>query len=284
VTALQTRPRLLTGADARPIAHLVAREPILNCVVHTKLNAAPELELRRLGGHLWGVDDPGTSGLQAAVYDGGNLIPIGSDLSALADIAAAIAMNRRNCSSIVGSCDAVGTMWPILSANWGRARVVRAHQPLLVTHLAAPLAPDTSVRQVRISELDAFLPAAIAMFTEELETSPLGHDAGASYRARISDLIVSGRSFARFDRGGNVEFKAEIGVLSSHTAQIQGVWVRPDLRGHGLGTAAMAQVLRLALQWAPSVSLYVNEFNTAARAMYRRLGFSQAHVLSTVLF
>ncbi|MCW2493476.1 MAG: family N-acetyltransferase, partial [Frankiales bacterium] len=35
---------------------------------------------------------------------------------------------------------------------------------------------------------------------------------------------------------------------------------------------------------APTVSLYVNDFNTPARRMYDRLGMRQAGVLSTVLF
>jgi uncharacterized protein len=79
-------------------------------------------------------------------------------------------------------------------------------------------------------------------------------------------------------------FKAEIGALSPATAQIQGVWVRPDLRGRGFGTAGMAAVLRLGLQLAPTVSLYVNDYNTAARRLYQRLGLAQVATLRTVLF
>ena len=48
-----------------------------------------------------------------------------------------------------------------------------------------------------------------------------------------------------------VAFKAEIGVMSRATSQIQGVWVRPDLRGRGLGTSAMATVIDYALRLTP---------------------------------
>jgi hypothetical protein len=62
------------------------------------------------------------------------------------------------------------------------------------------------------------------------------------------------------------------------------VWVRPDLRGLGIGTAALAAVLRHAFRIAPTVSLYVNDFNAAARRVYSRLGMRQAGTLATVLF
>jgi hypothetical protein len=161
---------------------------------------------------------------------------------------------------------------------------VRPSQPLLCTDRPAAIGPDPAVRRVRPDELARFLPAATAMFTEELDISPAGHDGGRSYRNRVAELLTAGRAFARFDDRGSVMFKAEIGALSPATAQIQGVWVRPDLRGRGLGTAAMAAVLRFGLKLAPTVSLYVNDYNTAARRMYQRLGLDQVATLQTVLF
>ena len=69
-----------------------------------------------------------------------------------------------------------------------------------------------------------------------------------------------------------------------HTAQVQGVWVAPEWRGRGLGTMAMSAVVRDALRRvAPSVSLYVNDYNTPARRAYARCGFSRAGTFATVL-
>jgi predicted GNAT family acetyltransferase len=143
---------------------------------------------------------------------------------------------------------------------------------------------DPTVRVVRPAELGRFLPAAAAMFTEELGVSPIGADGGTTYRGRLAELIGAGRAFARFDDSGDVEFKAEIGAVGADSAQIQGVWVRPELRGRGIGTAGMAAVLRHAMRLAPSASLYVNDFNGSARRMYARLGMRQTHTFSTVLF
>ncbi len=283
MTAVQARPRVLMAADEQAVRSLVQRNRVLNCVLDARLQHAPGLSPQRLGGYLWGVGEPET-GLRAAALHGGNLIPVGEDLEALELIAGQLARTGRGCSSIVGATAAVEAMWPVLARRWGPARAVRARQPLLCTESGPAVEPDGLVRRVRPAELLRFMPAAVAMFTEELGISPIGPDDGRGYRARVAELIGAGRAFARFDARGRVEFKAEIGVLGPATAQLQGVWVRPDLRRRGIGTAAVAAVLRFALELAPSASLYVNDYNIPARRMYDRLGMRQLGTLSTVLF
>jgi predicted GNAT family acetyltransferase len=283
VTALRTRPRVLTASDAAALDQLIQWDPVLNCVLDSRLRYAPDLDSRRFGGFVWGIDDADGS-LRAAVFHGGNLIPVGDDREALGQIAEQLSRSGRGCSSIVGAQAAVRAVWPALSRAWGPGRTVRESQPLLMTTEPAAVPADPEVREVRPADLRAFLPGAIAMFTEELGISPLGRDSGASYRARVAEVIAARRAFARFDVDGGMEFKAEIGSLGSATAQVQGVWVRPDLRGRGVGTAAMAAVLEHALRRSDSVSLYVNDFNAPARRMYRRLGMRRVNTLSTILF
>ena len=161
---------------------------------------------------------------------------------------------------------------------------MRPRQPLLVAD-GPPLVPvDPGVRPVLRSELDLLLPACVAMFTEEVGVSPLAGDGGALYRARVEELVGQGRAYARIERG-QVLFKAEVGAASGAACQVQGVWVAPHLRGHGLGACGTAAVVELArARVAPLVSLYVNDFNTAARRAYEKVGFRAAGVLASVLF
>ena len=98
--------------------------------------------------------------------------------------------------------------------------------------------------------------------------------------------MLAGRAFARIE-DGRVLFKAELGAVSARVAQIQGVWVDPEYRGRGLGTLGTAAVVAEALRTvAPTVSLYVNDFNVPARRAYERVGlrnvgtFCQRPVLS----
>ena len=148
----------------------------------------------------------------------------------------------------------------------------------------ADVAPDPLVRRIRKDEMDVIMPACVAMFTEEVGVSPLAGDGGLLYQARVAELVGAGRSFARIE-DGEVVFKAEIGAATPQACQIQGVWVAPEYRGRGLSETGMAAVLRYALRdVAPVVSLYVNDFNTAARAAYRRVGFQEVGAFMSVLF
>jgi len=61
--------------------------------------------------------------------------------------------------------------------------------------------------------------------------------------------------------------------------------VPPQLRGRGLAGRGMAAVVAFARHTlAPVVSLYVNDFNTPARAAYRRVGFAEVGTFMSVLF
>jgi uncharacterized protein len=63
------------------------------------------------------------------------------------------------------------------------------------------------------------------------------------------------------------------------------VWVHPDRRGGGLGTAGTAAVVdRLVRGMGRTASLYVNSYNAPARAAYQRIGFAQVGRYATVLF
>jgi uncharacterized protein len=63
------------------------------------------------------------------------------------------------------------------------------------------------------------------------------------------------------------------------------VYVVPDRRGEGIGTAGIAAVVELALRnIAPVVALYVNEHNTVARRAYERAGFRQTATFTTIMF
>ena len=91
-------------------------------------------------------------------------------------------------------------MWAELEPHWGPARDVRPDQPLMAIETAPLVEPDPLVRPVAMEELDILLPACVAMFTEEVGVSPVTADGGASYRARVAELIAR-RAFVRPHRG-----------------------------------------------------------------------------------
>jgi predicted GNAT family acetyltransferase len=272
--------RLLTGSDLPALRPLLDRDPVANCFVTSRVEAAG-LDPWRLGAELWGY---GGSRLEAACFAGANLVPVGDAPAALAAFADRARRQGRRCSSIVGPAGAVAALWDRLAPHWGPAREVRASQPLLSIRRPSAVCADPRVRRVGLAELDLLMPACVAMFTEEVGSSPLGNDNGAAYRARVRDLVLGGRAFARIE-AGQVLFKAELGAVSVRACQVQGVWVHPAHRGRGLGTAGTAAVVAEALRTvAPVVSLYVNDFNLPARRAYQRVGFENVGTFSSVLF
>jgi predicted GNAT family acetyltransferase len=173
-------------------------------------------------------------------------------------------------------------MWRRLEHTWGPARDVRERQPLMALASVPSCRVDASVRRVRIDQLDAYLVAAIDMFIGEVGVDPRLGDGGRGYRRRVAGLIAAGRAWARFEHG-DVIFKAEVGSQSPAVGQIQGVWVHPEHRGRGLGTAGTAALAAAVVGSGRIASLYVNNFNTVARAAYGRVGFAQVGTFATVL-
>jgi predicted GNAT family acetyltransferase len=162
---------------------------------------------------------------------------------------------------------------------------MRWRQPHLVIASTPRIAPDPLVRRTVKADFDRLYPACVAMYEEEVGVSPEVHGGGDLYRARVLQLISKGWSFARFDHDGRLLFKAEVSCVSPYAAQIQGVYVVPDRRGEGLATAGMAAVVRAVQRdIAPTASLYVNEWNTSARAAYQRVGFTETARFSTIMF
>jgi predicted GNAT family acetyltransferase len=233
----------------------------------------------RLGGELWAVG----SRLDGLCFAGANLVPLRGERSSLRAFADRARRLGRGCSSLVGRAELVLPLWDDLAGDWAPAREVRADQPLMVRAGPPAIAPDPFVRVVRPAELDRYLPAAIAMFTEEVGVDPRLGDGGVGYRSRVAELVAAGRAFARFE-DDEVVFKAEIGAMSSQVGQIQGVWVHPSCRGRGLGTAGTAAVADRLAGMGRIASLYVNGFNHVARAAYTRVGFTQVGSFATVLF
>lgn len=273
--------RVLTDKDRDEALALCDRDPVANVFVGARIRSSG-LDPMRLGAQLWGYHEAGS--LASMCYVGANMVPVEAVPAAIDAFAEQARSQGRRCSSIAGPAQAVGALWARLAPFWDSPREVRSRQPLMAIAGDPLVAPDEAVRRVRKDEVAILLPASIAMFTEEVGISPIGFDGGAAYRARVNELVAAGRSFARID-GGKVVFKAEIGSVTPHACQVQGVWVPPELRGRGHAASGMAAVVAIARRTlAPVVSLYVNDFNAPARASYRRVGFTEVGMFMSVLF
>lgn len=269
------RVQALSRYDIGPALALTGQRPYAHCLLTSLLERAAISE-------LVGVFDGDE--LRAVSSVSGNCVPTDLDAESARALADHLADTGRRVASIVGRQPDVMLLWDALAGRWGSPRDVRLAQPLMVCTGDPLITPDPLVRRSHAADFDRVLPACVEMFTAEVGVSPLAGGMEAAYRRRVAGTIEAGKSFIRTD-GLGVVFKAEVGAVSHAAAQIQGVWVRPDQRGLGLAAPAMAAVVGfLQRSFAPAVELYVNDFNTAARRTYERVGFEQVDTFRTVFF
>jgi predicted GNAT family acetyltransferase len=269
--------RVSVARNAAAVQRVLDHDPVGSCMVAARV-AEHGIEPSAIGGELWtrgGADE-------SLCYAGPNLIPLRGKTTDLAAFADKAMSTSRRCSSLVGRAELVLPMWQRLEPVWGPARDVRDRQPLMALRSMPQCGIDPGVRQVRLDEIDAYLVAAIDMFIGEVGVDPRIGDGGRGYRRRVANLISAGRAWARFEHG-QVVFKAEVGSQSPVVGQIQGVWVHPERRGQGLGTAGTATLAAVIVGTGRIASLYVNDFNTVARAAYARVGFAEVGTFATVL-
>lgn len=281
------RARALGTRDATLVRTLLSVDPVGNLFVSSRVDAGvlwPGAPATLYG---WPGEAP-----RHLLHAGSNLVPVFAPCD-LAERDAAIAAfvdavgPHRWCQSIVGDSEVALTLHRVLARrnrSYAGHREIRPRQPLMVTRQVTPQAAEAPVRRITMAEFTSYLAAAVAMYTEEVGVDPTAGGGRAGYRAHCQSMVESGRAWGIVDDAGNVVFKADVGISCGGIAQVQGVWLDPRLRGHGLAVPAMAETTRRILDEHEVVSLYVNDFNTRAVRTYLRTGFTVAGQFATVLY
>ena len=275
--------RPLGRSDQADFLGLTGRAPVVNVFAEYRARMTM-LEPRWLGGQVWGLHED--QRLVAGCHLGANLVPVGCDEETVLAFARVALSRTRETATIVGPHAAVAALWQEVGHRWGSPpREVRWQQPHLEIDTPPLVEPDPAVRRARPDDVERLYPACVAMYTEEVGVSPEAGGGREHYLARVRQLVAKGWSFARFDEDGEVVFKAEVACATPYAAQVQGVWVRPDHRGRDLAKHGMAAVVtEVQRDIAPVVSLYVNEWNEAARGAYERVGLRETARFSTIMF
>jgi uncharacterized protein len=273
--------RNVTQRELPEALALARREPEINGFVISRIQLGL-VDHWRLGGALWGyfIGDH----LSSMLFVGANIVPVNTDFPARQAFASELMRTGRRSSSILGNQNEVLDLWEQISLYWGKARAIREAQPFLSMNIDPLGAIDSRVRTVLAREIDLLFPACVDMFTQEVGISPIANGGEIQYKRRVAQGIDLGMTFAVIEND-EVHFKAEIGFATDSVAQLQGVWVNPKLRGSGIAVPALSAVIAaVRAKFAPTVTLYVNDFNTPARKTYERVGFQQLSLFSTVLF
>lgn len=251
-----------------------------------------------LGGSATPVHEPGER-LVAIFWLGANCVPLVLPEQYHGQVAHYIWRHNRKIASIFGYREAVLGLWSHLAGRMPTPFDVRENQPLLELPLAIDLTdlaqqslerPNLAVppilepvRWARTDDRASLLRASIAMFTEEVGYDPMTRDP-SGYARRIDELTRTGRTVVGVNAENVVIFKTDIGLAHGSVCQLQGVWLHPAYRGQKLAPVLLAQGMQLIRQRFPHLSLYVNDYNSAARALYQSTCWHQTGTFATVLF
>lgn len=270
--------RTLQLQDSWRVMEFLEQSPVENLFLTSKV-ARFGLDRKRLGRiHAYLRDGV----ITALCLDGGTVFVTGNDPDALPHFVRQLGGFRRATSIVGPTFPALGLFVGLAERwrdQWGSISNVRRKQPLML--LDRPCAADGDERVMRLGRdsFESYLEASVLMYTDEIGSSPFKY--GPGYETFVLSRLDEGAAYGIVE-DGEVIFKADLGPSHGGQVQLQGVWIQPELRGRGLAVPALAQMLRMVQKEFPLVSLYVNDFNTAALRTYERLGFETVGSLSTV--
>jgi hypothetical protein len=269
--------RLLSDDDFKGALEFLQRDPLINVYLISRL-----LEERTLAGsQIAVVRYNGAIVLVASLAT--NIVLAGDpsidkDItdSAIALIADRIIVRMLPVRAIISPAQLVESLWNGLRLRVDAPTVVRMNQPVYALRKRFDYPDLTEARYSTTRDLDALVPACAAMHKEEVGIDPLERDA-AGYRERIRELIEKRRSVVRVINGVIVS-KCEYSAITPDAVQLMGVWTHPQFRRHGFSRALLKEVCGHLFRKGKTVTLFVNDFNKPAIALYEDLGFQRIGV------
>jgi RimJ/RimL family protein N-acetyltransferase len=266
----------LSRATREPALRYLARSPYLNVfLTHVLVHDPAPPAQRNIAVAL-------DRGAVAGVAYLGRQIALSAE-PAVIDAFAEYARTRRGERMIVGEREIVSAYWNAVRAWHALPRLVRDRQLVMLLDRAhlRPYERRAAVRQATLADWSEVADGSAEMVRQELEYDP--RRGSPEFVAGIRQMIERKLWWVGCV-DGRLCFFCNVGPWSNRTMQLQGIWTPPAMRGRGLATASLAAICDRLLDVSPTLSLYVNDFNTDAIALYRRVGFEHVGDFQTLLF
>ena len=178
--------------------------------------------------------------------------------------------------AIISPAPLVEALWAHLKSRLDPPTVVRMNQPIYAIRRRFDFPDLDQARYATTRDLDQLVPACAAMHKEEVGIDPLERDP-IGYRERIRELVERERSIVLVVNGTIVS-KCEFSAVTNDVVQLMGVWTHPNFRRRGHSHETLREVCGHVFRKGKGVTLFVNDFNLPAMALYEGLGFQRIGV------
>ncbi len=224
----------------------------------------------------------GNGAVTGVGYFGRQVVLAAEDDETIAALSA-VGKSFRGERMIVGPRATIARYWKMIRDGHAPPRVVRERQfvMMLDRSMLRPYQRAVVARRARIDEWTIVADNSALMIGQELEYDP--RRSSPEFTSNVGAMIDRGLWWVG-ESYGRLCFFCNVGPWSPQTAQLQGIWTPEDMRGKGLATEALSAVSDRLLAMSPTLSLYVNDFNTRAIALYERVGFQTVSEFQTLLF
>ncbi|HYK01356.1 MAG TPA: GNAT family N-acetyltransferase [Thermoanaerobaculia bacterium] len=266
--------RLLSDDDFKGALEFLQRDPLINVYLVSRLLeertlAASQIAVIRYNGAIVLVVSLATN----IVLAGDPSISDEITETAIALVADRILTRMLPVRAIISPAHLVESLWTMLRLRLDPPTVVRMNQPIYALPKTLEFPDLTRARYSTARDLEQLVPACAAMHKEEVGIDPMERDA-IGYRERIRELIEKKRSVI-LTENGVIAAKCEYSAVTPDNVQLMGVWTHPKYRRRGLSRELLSEVCGHLSRKGKTVTLFVNDFNTPAVALYESLGFQR---------
>lgn len=264
--------RLLSDDDLRSALEFLERDPLINVYLTSRLLeeqalAAAQIAIVRYNGAIVLAASLATNIVLAADPS----IPAEITRTAVSLVADRILARALPVRAIISPAELVEALWNDIGPHLDPPTVVRMNQPVYAIGRRFDYPDLSAARYATLRDLDALVPACAAMHKEEVGIDPLERDA-QGYRERVRELILKRRSVILV-RQGRIASKCEYSAVTPGAVQLMGVWTNPRDRKQGMARLMLREVCGHLFRTGRTVTLFVNDFNRPAIALYESLGF-----------
>jgi uncharacterized protein len=185
---------------------------------------------------------------------------------------ATLARRESSPHLLMGEHNAVERFWSYYASNDESPRLVC---PIAFLQRREPFAEQAEVCGLRLAvgeDLEHVVHAQAAMAFETSGLDPLKKDP-VGFRQRYLRRIDKKRVWVVIENGRLI-FKTDVIADTPQASYIEGVYVRPEERGKGLGRRYVSALGRILLERTNAIYLFVEDKDTQTKSFYSKLGFT----------